>query len=564
MKKKVISLKIVISLIGIMLLLNCEKEEIVQPVSPNQKYNGTIEFISVKTIPKVESLINQNIKNDFQKNKTIGRNFTILTDNILKITNTEGIINYTFSIEVNNPEKFTFYNLIINRDKNGQIGNPYIRKYTCTSDQYSTFKKNYFDIAYFKGTVTKYNLKDFSLDPKLLERNSTNCDPQDFNPSQGNFPTSGNNGGSGSQNNDTTQPVGNSYNGGSVFCTTYIHVNRCRAGGNHLPGESCNGQGSDRASITQVTSCTDGSVDVVVLMKNNSTTSPCPTENGDIGIITEDITYIKVANTLNLNKDQKDFLRKNTNIAIKIDKFLEKNNTDKAKNWTKEVIKTLMHNPEAEIDFEDQIINQLTEKAKCVYDKLKNNNLVKKTLQKFDGTNSLINLKLTMSNLKSGISGETKYGDIITIILDINEMKNTPSLWGAHTIIHEMIHADIYRKVYITGGILYTPPNTYTLNGSESDFPTLFNYYDNYPKNPHHNYMADYYRVAMKKALKEYATAIGKTYPDQLYKYLAWAGLEGTNAWDKMYADPVFTAIKQQKIKQAIINFKNSENNGCN
>ncbi len=530
-----------------MLLLNCEKEEIVQPVSSNQKYNGTIEFISVKTIPKVESLINQNIKNNFQKNKTADRNFTVLTDNILKITNTEGITNYTFSIEVNNPEKFTFYNLIINRGKNGQIGNPYIRKYTCTSEQYSTFKKNYFDIAYFKGTVTKYNLKDFSLDPKLLERNSTNCDPQDFNPSQGNFPTNGNNGGSGSQNNDTTQPVGNSYNGGSVFCTTYIHVNRCRAGGNHLPGESCNGQGSDRASITQVTSCTDGSVDVVVLMKNNSTTSPCPTENGDIGIITEDITYIKVANTLNLNKNQKDFLRKNTNIAIKIDKFLEKNNTEKAKNWTKEVIKTLMHNPEAEIDFEDQIINELTGKAKCLNIHLnKNGNtFIKDIFKNFQGDSEFdINIKsvekVYRENTNIEINGKTiePIKGVIKIHISTNKLSNMPALAAVRTLIHEYIHADMYRKL-----------NILSPTSGDIDFRKTYEKFKsgNFKATPQHESMAKLYVYSIRDALKSFHKNVltedynkfinyfGVIPSDNFYESLAWQGLKDAKV--KAYTD---------------------------
>ncbi len=555
-----------------MLLLNCEKEEIVQPVSSNQKYNGTIEFISVKTIPKVESLINQNIKNNFQKNKTADRNFTILTDNILKITNTEGIINYTFSIEVNNPEKFTFYNLIINRDKNGQIGNPYIRKYTCTSDQYSTFKKNYFDIAYFKGTVTKYNLKDFSLDPKLLERNSTNCDPQDFNPSQGNFPTNGNNGGSGSQNNDTTQPVGNSYNGGSVFCTTYIHVNRCRAGGNHLPGESCNGQGSDRASITQVTSCTDGSVDVVVLMKNNSTTSPCPTENGDIGIITEDITYIKVANTLNLNKDQKDFLRKNTNIAIKIDKFLEKNNTDKAKNWTKEVIKTLMHNPEAEIDFEDQIINELTEKAKCIYNKMINSSDgFKQMIKKFDGEFPVSHLNLIMEDL-GNTRGETRAPNgagnspdyVITIAINSNSnihgVGYRPNLMTAKTIAHEVIHAEMFRKLLSLakqGNLNFTgwssqQQKDYIIS-IKKDFPGIYDYYRRH-KNWQHQQMATHYRQTIAEIISDFDK---NQHSNQFYLDIAWEGLIKSN----IYTWTSLSKQEQDKIKKVINDYINLNKN---
>ncbi|XRE44002.1 hypothetical protein ACIVBQ_002206 [Tenacibaculum discolor] len=214
---------------------------------------------------------------------------------------------------------------------------------------------------------------------------------------------------------------------------------------------------------------------------------------------------------------------------------------------------------------EDQIVNKLTEKAKCVYGRLETNNLLKKTLKKFNGVDAPVHLILQEGNLGAGVSGETSYGDNITITLDKEDMKNTPSLWGAHTILHEAIHAEIYRKIRTTSQIKYDPyTKTFSLpDGSRAHFPTLFDYYDKYSDNPQHNYMADYYRTAMEEGLKEYATSIGKTYPDQLYKDIAWGGLHNTNAWDNMYADPIYTQNEQKRILNSIRNFKNSGNNEC-
>ena len=59
------------------------------------------------------------------------------------------------------------------------------------------------------------------------------------------------------------------------------------------------------------------------------------------------------------------------------------------------------------------------------------------------------------------------------------------------------------------------------------------------------------------------ATSIGKTYLDQLYKDLSWGGLEGTDAWDNMFADPIFTQNEQTRIKNVILTFKDSNNNDC-
>lgn len=220
-------------------------------------------------------------------------------------------------------------------------------------------------------------------------------------------------------------------------------------------------------------------------------------------------------------------------------------------------------NNTATVNFDDRIINELTGKAKCVYDKLEDNDLMKKTIERFKG-DSFVNL-----NIKYGIpskpnaSGETTYGTPIKIVFRKTHIENRPSLFTALVILHEAIHAEIYRKVYATGGLTYTPPNTYTLNGTRADFPTLFDYYNDYPNTAHHNFMADYYRNAIEQGLRDYASVNGLTYPDQLYKDLAWIGLQGTNAWDNMYADPIFTRNEQNRIKNSTNSFINSGTNEC-
>lgn len=112
-------------------------------------------------------------------------------------------------------------------------------------------------------------------------------------------------------------------------------------------------------------------------------------------------------------------------------------------------------------------------------------------------------------------------------------MKNT---------IHEAIHEAIYRKLKSTS------TDISRLIIEKNSWPTLFDYYNNYPENPQHNYMADYYRSAMVKGLKEFASLIGQSYPDQLYKDLAWAGLRGTEAWNNMFQDPIYTKQEQDRF----------------
>lgn len=268
---------------------------------------------------------------------------------------------------------------------------------------------------------------------------------------------------------------------------------------------------------------------------------------------------------LALNQEQLNWLADNLDVAIQVYNFGKDNDwTDRTKDFAELAVEALME--ENEVDFEEQVINKLKGKAKCVYTKLEKSSLLKKMFQKFNGENAPVHLILKEGNLDPGTSGETEYGDIIEITLDINDMENTPSLWGAHTILHEAIHADIYRKIRTTSLLLYdTFTQTYSLpDGAEVHFPTLFNYYNTYPNNPQHNYMADYYRTAMEESLKEYANIIGKTYPDQLYKDIAWSGLHNTNAWENMYADPVFTENEQTRIIKVIKDFKESAKNECN
>lgn len=74
----------------------------------------------------------------------------------------------------------------------------------------------------------------------------------------------------------------------------------------------------------------------------------------------------------------------------------------------------------------------------------------------------------------------------------------------------------------------------------------------------------NYYRNTIEQGLKDYAEAIGETHPDQLYKDLSWGGLKGTNAWNNMFADPVFTANEQTRILTSINNFITTGNNECN
>ena len=231
-------------------------------------------------------------------------------------------------------------------------------------------------------------------------------------------------------------------------------------------------------------------------------------------------------------------------------------------------VNILGNNQDCEEEEEDQIINELKGKADCVYQKMKNNSILSKTLAKFNGQNTPVNLVLRNGDLDPGTNGETDYNlglPMVTITLDNGASDNRPSLSVARTILHEAIHAEIFRKIKTTSGMSYdSSTRTWKLpNGSRAHFPTLFDFYNKYPDNPHHNYMAVFYRAAMVEGLKEYAKEIGKTYPESLYQDLAWVGLHESDAWKNMFADPIYTKQEQDRILKSRTDFNKTGNNEC-
>ncbi len=220
-----------------------------------------------------------------------------------------------------------------------------------------------------------------------------------------------------------------------------------------------------------------------------------------------------------------------------------------------------------------EIINNLTGKANCTYLKLKNNSILQKTIERFKGKtpinliiNQKSNLRLDDYNPKSElVNAKTYYGNSynINITLNTEQANNRPSLALVRTILHEAIHAEIYRKVKTTSGVSLVNGEWQLPDGSRANFPSLFDTYNEDPSNPYHNYMAKYYREALELGMKEYATSIGETHSDQFYKDLAWNGLLNTKAWENQYADPAYAKKEKTRIITVIANYEKSKKNEC-
>jgi hypothetical protein len=190
---------------------------------------------------------------------------------------------------------------------------------------------------------------------------------------------------------------------------------------------------------------------------------------------------------------------------------------------------------------DDQIINELTGKAKCLNDLLDKNgdSFVKNLLANFKGT-SEIDIKIVSKDqvfldlTKEEVNGKTTHvpgSTLINIAISTTRLDHNAALEGARVILHEYIHADIFRKL-----------NTiYDANGA-LDFKKTYEAYGN-----QHGTIAGLYLESMKNALKEfhknvltddynkYTNYYGEIPSDAFYEALAWGGLRENNA--KAWAD---------------------------
>ena len=110
-----------------------------------------------------------------------------------------------------------------------------------------------------------------------------------------------------------------------------------------------------------------------------------------------------------------------------------------------------------------------------------------------------------------------------------------PDLLIVKTIVYEVIHAEMFRKLMS----LTRKPNFNGFTRAEllrisrnGSFPGIYDYYRRYKKGWQHAQMATHYRQTIASILQEYGT--GRPVPNgqqpaQLYMDLAWEGLNYSN-----------------------------------
>lgn len=173
---------------------------------------------------------------------------------------------------------------------------------------------------------------------------------------------------------------------------------------------------------------------------------------------------------------------------------------------------------------DDQITNDLTGKAKCIYDKLENSNsnLFKETIGKFidDPKYNLILKNGNCSGTASACTNSQNISSTGEVVITIDNLSES-ILEDAALILHEGIHAEIAR--YVQRHKVGEDPN------NRARMFQLYKYYKEREvpeKHLDHPYMSLYYINPIASALRKLD---GFKYPIDYYKSFAWDGLRD---WD--------------------------------
>jgi len=293
--------------------------------------------------------------------------------------------------------------------------------------------------------------------------------------------------------------------------------------------------------------------------------SGCPVDDGEVGVVSSmDVLYIIKTLRISLLPNEVVWLEEvATLIQIEeLKEYLATNNTAEGKAFGLEAIRAWMAG--GEVDFVEQIINNLEGKALCVYNKLKSNSAgFRNVIRDFEPEFPVAHIKFTEKDLPNNVRGRAfpPNNYIIEIALNNNSSASginyRPNLLTAKTIIHEVIHAEMFRKLLSlasSNGNIDTSLLTQMLE--QGDYPGMLDYYTRYGLNSfQHQQMAQHYRQTIAKALQEYDTGFevpSDQQPQQIYLDLAWEGLNHSSiiAWQQ-----ALTQTERDRIDLSITNY---------
>jgi len=238
-------------------------------------------------------------------------------------------------------------------------------------------------------------------------------------------------------------------------------------------------------------------------------------------------------------------------------------------------------------DFKDNLC------LKSVYDAMGKATAFNNYLQNFDSDMAVADLRFTADdNFGDNFEDYTNAMAITSPPINSNEIIITfntdtsttgditdkPDVFKAVAMIHELLHAEMYRKMLdavraaeISGNNLnwanWTSEQFYNdfLDSLENKYFGIFDYFTRYnygisvgsnPNDWQHEQMAEHYRDVIKQALTDYDSTLTNAQKDAL----SWIGLNEANikAWQSL------TQPERDTINNTITQIKNTFPNGCN
>ncbi|GAA4278045.1 hypothetical protein [Aquimarina mytili] len=273
-----------------------------------------------------------------------------------------------------------------------------------------------------------------------------------------------------------------------------------------------------------------------------------------------------LSNALSLNQDQKDWLIDHRAEAEALDQYYTTTNNI---NFANEALNAWMNG--GDVDFDERVIEEESfenSKANCVYEKLKERSQgLRDLIRNFLITNP-VNADLTFrvapiqhpnplvipnANTSSPRNG------MITITINENNLADRTELGLARTIVHEAIHANMYRQLLQVfnnnGSISGISHSRFQQILNENKFPDMFAAIRQYGFDRfQHDLMAEKYLGIIVDAIKAYDK---NQHSEQFYKDLAWGGLHNTEAYREL------PDSEERRIEQVIENFNATGNKIC-
>lgn len=538
----------------------CQKEEL-QPVQkePEQRISfNQRTFEEVTSIPAIKEMLKGEEKKgqvdlkSAENGSTLleqEQNFTIDRSRIIEIIN-NGITSFTMAVQRDYDTPGYFENLMIDVDSEQEV-NAYLIRYTPNEEiqdfpAHQTFsfhgKISVVPIQ-FVGSIAEYDKKHQKASQTICGSTPILiCSYGSYDHIAG----------------DECIKQESRTNDGRV--TTAWIPNDCNDGGGVLydgssypTNEGIHESGSDGSST--------------------GTTTPIINEDDDAATALTNILELTDQSTI-------DWLNGHMTSAQEICNFLNSSKqSEEAKDFANAAIEGLMNG--GEVDFEEKIMRDPAFLGNpclnSVYNGLDVSDIATAFLSNFQGHNPVAHL-----NFSVGVDANYPNANAVTYAPDdfVINIKFNPNKLArprtsvARTFIHEILHAEMYRKLLSMAQQGSIPWTAQFIHSLKNDFPGLSDYYTRWwldtnglsPTGPQHELMAQHYRSTISSFLMQFDPSLTQIQADAL----AWEGIMGSGQINNTTGLPPYPTVAWNNVPQqtrlnilSIIRNFNNNNLNC-